>query len=92
MKYGDAATGQKLHWIYKDNTTSSSSYGAIDGGATNALNSGTNNANGITLGNNRVSSFSLNGQMQEFVLYASDQSSNRTNIETNIATFYDITI
>ena len=44
---------------------------------------------GVQLG---ASSFFMNGTMQELVLYFSDQSTNRTNIETNIATFYDITI
>ena len=34
----------------------------------------------------------FDGYMSEFVMYRNDQSSNRTNIETNIATFYDITI
>ena len=29
-------------------------------------------------------------QMQEFIIYSSDQSSNRTAIETNINTFYSI--
>ena len=32
----------------------------------------------------------LNGNLQEFILYTSDQSSNRTNIEDNINTFYSI--
>ena len=32
------------------------------------------------------------GKIQEVIYYTSNQSSNRTNIETNIATFYDITI
>ena len=34
----------------------------------------------------------LNGNIQEIVIYDSDQSANRTNIESNIATFYDITL
>ena len=34
--------------------------------------------------------FYLNGNLQEFILYTSDQSSNRTNIEDNINTFYSI--
>jgi hypothetical protein len=38
------------------------------------------------IGNN----FYLNGNIQEFILYTSDQSSNRTNIEDNINTFYSI--
>jgi hypothetical protein len=32
----------------------------------------------------------MNGLMQEVILYASDQSTNRTDIEDNINTFYDI--
>ena len=34
----------------------------------------------------------FDGTLQEIVLYNSDQSDYRTNIETNIATFYDITL
>jgi len=34
--------------------------------------------------------FFFAGTLQEFVLYTSDQSSNRTNIEDNINTFYSI--
>ena len=34
--------------------------------------------------------FPYAGKYQEFILYASDQSSNRTNIESNINTFYSI--
>ena len=37
-------------------------------------------------------SVSFRGTIQEIVWYSSDQSSNRTNIESNIATFYDITL
>ena len=41
---------------------------------------------------NRISSSSLSyeGYIQEMVIYASDQSSNRTGVETNINTFYSI--
>ena len=34
--------------------------------------------------------YEINGTMQEVVIYASDQSSNRTGIETNINDFYSI--
>ena len=34
--------------------------------------------------------FDFQGQIQELILYASDQSSNRTGIETNINDFYNI--
>jgi len=36
--------------------------------------------------------FGYTAPMQEFILWTSDQSDNRTDIESNIATFYDITI
>jgi len=32
----------------------------------------------------------FNGKLQEYVIYTSDQSTNRTAIETNINTFYSI--
>jgi len=35
-------------------------------------------------------SYSLNGILQEIIFYNSDQSSNRTGIETNINDFYSI--
>jgi hypothetical protein len=38
----------------------------------------------------RRASFETNGTAQEIVIYSSDQSSNRTNIEDNINTFYSI--
>ena len=34
--------------------------------------------------------FGYLGNMQEFILYNTDQSSNRTGIETNINDFYNI--
>jgi hypothetical protein len=45
--------------------------------------------NDIVLGSNGSSGF-YNITMQEFVLYTSDQSSNRAGIETNINDFYNI--
>ena len=35
-------------------------------------------------------SLEFDGKYHELILWDSDQSSNRTNIETNINTFYDI--
>ena len=43
-----------------------------------------------TIGGQSLTSRTFAGQMQEVIIYASDQSSNRTNIEDNINTFYDI--
>ena len=39
-----------------------------------------------------VSSYTMNAKHQELVIYTTDETSNRTDIETNIATFYNITI
>lgn len=46
---------------------------------------GTTRIGGYNGGGNRII-----GSMQEFIIYASDQSANRTNIEDNINTFYNI--
>jgi len=47
--------------------------------------------NTLSIGKQDVgATFYLDGNMQEFVLYASDQSSNRSGIETNINDFYNI--
>ena len=57
---------------------------------TNA-NLGTNAFNGLRIGAVRGSaSLFWNGKTPEFIVYASDQSSNRTGIETNINDFYSI--
>ena len=45
----------------------------------------------LALGRRNTGVF-LNGNLQEVVIYETNKSSVRTNIETNIATFYDITI
>jgi len=42
------------------------------------------------IGSSSTPSAFFNGQMQEIIIYASDQSSNRTGIENNINTFYSI--
>jgi len=43
------------------------------------------------LGGARIGSdVSFNGEYQEFVIYASDKSTNRTAIETNINTYYNV--
>jgi hypothetical protein len=54
----------------------------------------TGSATGITTSGIRIGQKGnvdyFNGKAQEIVVYASDQSSNRTNIEDNINTFYSI--
>ena len=47
--------------------------------------------NTLSIGKQDVgAAFYFNGKMQEFTLYASDQSTNRTGIETNINDYYSI--
>lgn len=54
---------------------------------------GTSGLSGVTIGtrlNFSNSNDTLDGTMQEFIIYNSNQSSNRTGIETNINDFYSI--
>jgi len=44
----------------------------------------------LRIGGRAISSQYLDGNIQEVILYPSDQSDNRSNIETNINTFYSI--
>ena len=54
-------------------------------------NTGTNGASGILyLGSRNNGSQNLTGGFQEFILYPSNQSSNRNGISSNINTFYSI--
>jgi hypothetical protein len=61
---------------------------AKDGSAISNLASGSNfNLNYI---GRQQTALSLNGQLQEIVIYPSTQSSNKSNIESNINTYYSI--
>ena len=59
-------------------------------------NAGTNGLNGLSIGNLRgnpspiVSGYVFNGRIAEMIIYGSNQSSNRTGIETNINSYYGI--
>jgi len=64
--------------------------GSLIGTAT--LQSGFDSVNPLAIGGYFSTTFSWNGKIQEVVVYDSDESTNRTNIESNIATFYDITL
>jgi len=57
--------------------------------ATNTFTSLASN-NVLRFGMRYNSSTFFDGKLQEFIMYTSDQSSNRTGIEDNINTFYDI--
>jgi hypothetical protein len=65
---------------------------ARNGAAGTTGNVGTNGLNGLTIGDLRISGigYILQGNIQEIVIYGSNQSTNKTGIETNINTFYTI--
>jgi hypothetical protein len=52
------------------------------------------NASFLTIGflQGATTANTFKGKQQELILYNSNKSANRANIETNIATFYDITL
>jgi hypothetical protein len=76
------------------NSTSSSIH--INGVSYVSGNASTNGLNGLSIGNLRgnpspiLSGYGFNGRIAEMIIYGSDQSSNRTGIETNINSYYGI--
>jgi len=86
-----SGTTQQLQSIMMVSPSSGASY--VDGSQINTGLSYTQTALGgsTVLGSNHLkSSLFFDGTMQEFLIYNSDQSANRTNIESNINTFYSI--
>jgi len=64
---------------------------SVDGNTQTAqTTSGTYNFDELFAYSSGGNSYRFGGNCQELILYPSDQSSNRTNIETNINTFYNI--
>ena len=53
-------------------------------------NAGSNSFEGLTIGANRNGLDNLSGFISEIILYSSNESANRTGIETNINNFYSI--
>ena len=60
-------------------------------------NTGSNSMDGLVIGTIRTSiantyrnDYSMNGMVQEFIIYPNDQSTNRSGIETNINSYYSI--
>jgi len=70
------------------NTTSSAMY--IDGSNTASGDVGANSLPGLEIGTGINFSRSMDGTIQEIIVYDSDASSNRTGIESNINTYYSI--
>ena len=86
-----SGTGQQLQSIYAISSSSGQSY--VDGSQINTGLSYTQTAIGgnVTLGCEQTgTAFHISGTIQEFILYASDETSNRTGIETNINNYFSI--
>ena len=94
VSIGISIGNQSLHFCYGNR--SASEMQAFRNGT--LQNSGTTlNAHSASSETTYLGSFAgsrrfQEGKYQEVIIYPSDQSDNRTGIETNIATFYDITI
>jgi hypothetical protein len=84
--YGSASTpNQSIYYGLGDGTSSKL---AVNGTIEATGNAGTLDLTRFGIG----ATFGYLGYIQEVVYYPSDESTNRTNIESNIATFYDMTL
>jgi hypothetical protein len=81
-------TNQRLLSSFID---SSKNMSAFDNGATGGTNTyvGTFANNGLMVGRQQTTTY-LNGGVQEIILFNTDESSNRTAIESDINTYYSI--
>jgi hypothetical protein len=80
-------TNQQLLTYFKTGTTSNWSYGYFTNGAANGSFTNSGNPPNITTNFGLGSFYS---PMIEFIIYTSNQSSNRTGIENNINSYYSI--
>jgi hypothetical protein len=98
---GTSYTNRSLGTITNDKQTlmtnysfSNNYFNALDGGSGNNIISGQSftpvSANGFSIGSITNGSNPLTGKIQEINIWNSDQSSNKTGIETNINTYYAI--
>lgn len=86
-KFGTPTTNQELQVSLFNGASSSIHVNSVSQGVGNvSLNSITN----LGIGRDTDASDLLDGKYQELILYPSDQSSNRTGIETNINSHYKI--
>ena len=69
---------------------STSSNIRINGSSTASGNAGTRGINGMIIATNNFAGTFLDGDIQEFIMYASNKSSSNTGIESNINTYYGI--
>ena len=86
--YPYSSLGSQVLFTSYFNSTSSEAY--INSTQTTSGDAGTSPINGLHLGNRNVAATPLTGNIQEFILYPTDELTNRTGIETNINTHYSI--
>jgi hypothetical protein len=93
----EIATTQTQQLYYMDYASSNHAFDfAVNGNAVNSATGNAINPSGVGymiggINNGDDTAFNTGaGLFQEVIIYDSDQSSNRTNIEDNINTFYDI--
>jgi len=82
-----ADTSRHLFFVSADTGGSFVSIDGADQSITGIANTGYGE---LKIGGRTISSQFLDGKMQEVILYPSDQSANRTDIEDNIGGYYDI--
>jgi hypothetical protein len=85
---GFSNADQVLGFWYRDGSNPSDLY--ENGAALTRSVSGISNQVGVQDGIGTVSGRPFSGFLQELIIYGSDESTNRTGIETNINTFYSI--
>lgn len=83
---GGNITGQNIISSFAISPSSETFNNTVEGVSSNLVRS---NFNNISIGS-RGGSYAMNGSIQEMVMYESNQSTNRTAIETNINTYYTI--
>ena len=82
------SAGQVLYTFYKSGDTEGAYYNGVDDGS--GTRTTTNTDNDFTIGSHPTSARLFTGNIQELVVYASDQSANRTKIEKSINDYYNI--
>jgi hypothetical protein len=82
-----AFTGQRLYSFYTDATNGTFYQNHISTNSSSVFNS---TSDSITIGQYKDKQQSINGYIQEYTIYNSDQSNNRGPIEYNINNYYNI--
>jgi hypothetical protein len=85
--YAGNEQGLLLHYF---GANGSGNFGAINGGTQTTGTNVAASANRISIGTQSSNAIRFYGYIQECIYYGSDESTNRTNIEDNINTFYSI--